>query len=218
MPLKLTLITILLQLVTSCVWAQVPGTIAGRVTEKGKALEFVNVYITIKNDSSKIVAGSVSDNAGHFRIEKVPPGTYQLTGQMVGYSTSRSNVSVSSGQSVDIGDLELQPDLQILNAVEVSALRNSIQKTEEGFVVNASANITQIGGTAADLLKNMPGVLVDSDGGLTLRGKTPLTLINGRVSGITGVDRSAAAAVPSRGGRRGAAGDVRLLQPSQGGG
>jgi outer membrane receptor protein involved in Fe transport len=180
-----------LNLVTLCLWAQVPGTISGRVSEKGKVLEFVNVYLTDKNDSSKIVAGSVSDNAGQFRIEKVPPGTYQLTVQMVGYSTRRIGVSISSDQSTEVGDIELEPDLQMLNAVEVSAIRNSIQKTEEGFVVNASANITQIGGTAADLLKNMPGVLVDSDGGLTLRGKTPLTLINGRVSGITGVDRSA---------------------------
>jgi outer membrane receptor protein involved in Fe transport len=189
--LKLALITILLQLVTAYLWAQDPGTISGRVTEKGKAVEFVNVYVTNKNDSSKIVAGAVSDNSGRFRIEKVPPSTYQLTAQMVGYSTKRVRVSVSPGQSSEIGDVEIQADLQMLNAVEVSVLRNSIQKTEEGFVVNASANITQIGGTAADLLKNMPGVLVDSDGGLTLRGKTPLTLINGRVSGITGVDRSA---------------------------
>ena len=70
-------------------------------------------------------------------------------------------------------------------------MRNLIQKTEDGFVVNASANITQIGGTAADLLKTMPGVLVSAEGEITLRGRTPLTLINGRISGITGVDRVA---------------------------
>ena len=180
-----------MQLVTACLCAQAPGSLSGRVTEKGKVLEFVSVYVTNKNDSSKIVAGSVSERSGKFRIEKIPPGTYQLTAQMVGYSSTRVSVSVSSGQFTEIGDLELLADLKMLNAVEVSALRNTIQKTEEGFVVNASANITQIGGSAADLLKNMPGVLVDSDGGLTLRGKTPLTLINGRVSGVTGVDRSA---------------------------
>jgi outer membrane receptor for ferrienterochelin and colicin len=58
-------------------------------------------------------------------------------------------------------------------------------------VIKASDNITQIGGTAADLLKNMPGVLVNSDGEVSIRGKAPLTLINGRISGIAGIDRSA---------------------------
>ena len=66
-----------------------------------------------------------------------------------------------------------------------------IKKTEEGIVINASENITQIGGTAADLLKNMPGVLVGADGEITIRGKSPLILINGRVSGIGGADRMA---------------------------
>jgi outer membrane receptor protein involved in Fe transport len=78
-----------------------------------------------------------------------------------------------------------------LKEVEVTAMRDMVQKTEEGFVVNASDNITQIGGTAADLLKNMPGVIVDAEGQITIRGRTPLTLINGRVSGIAGVDRAA---------------------------
>lgn len=58
-------------------------------------------------------------------------------------------------------------------------------------MVTASENITQIGGTAADLLRNMPGVQVGADGEITLRGKNQLTLVNGRVSGITGIDRSA---------------------------
>jgi outer membrane receptor protein involved in Fe transport len=66
-----------------------------------------------------------------------------------------------------------------------------VEKTDQGFKVKASENITQIGGTAADLLKNMPGVLVGADGEITIRGKTPLTYINGRISGITGVDRAA---------------------------
>lgn len=55
--------------------------------------------------------------------------------------------------------------------------------------MNASENLTQIGGTAADLMKNMPGVQVGAEGEITLRGKSPLILINGRVSGIGGVDR-----------------------------
>jgi outer membrane cobalamin receptor len=65
-----------------------------------------------------------------------------------------------------------------------------IRRTDEGIVVDASQTLTQIGGTAADLLRNMPGVLVGSEGGVSLRGRSPLILINGRISGISGTDRS----------------------------
>ena len=98
---------------------------------------------------------------------------------------------MSEGQQFELGDITIEPDPRLLNVVEVNAMRNIIQKTDEGFIVNTSSNITQIGGTAADLLRNMPGVLVNAEGELTLRGKTPLTLINGRISGITGIDRAA---------------------------
>ncbi len=83
----------------------------------------------------------------------------------------------------------MKQDAIALNAIEITAFRNLIQRTDEGIVVNASENLTQIGGTAADLMKNMPGVQVDMEGNLTMRGKTPLIMINGRVSAIGGVDR-----------------------------
>ena len=59
-----------------------------------------------------------------------------------------------------------------------------IEKTPQGFIVNAAANITSYGGTATDLLKNTPTVSVDAEGDITLRGKEPLILINGRNSNL----------------------------------
>jgi len=173
-------------------WAQHTGSITGSVRDDTNVIAFANVYITSVTDTSKITAGATTDNAGIFLLEKLPSGNYVLAIQMVGFIRRRIPVSLSApGQHLDVGAIIIKPDRVTLNAVEVKAMKDVVEKTEEGFVMNASSNITQIGGTAADLLKNMPGVLVDADGGITLRGKTPLTLINGRVSGITGVDRSA---------------------------
>jgi hypothetical protein len=72
-----------------------------------------------------------------------------------------------------------------------------IEKTTEGFVVNTANNITQLGGTATDILKSTPTVTVDNDGAITLRGKTPLILINGRNSGISNTDQIAASSIES---------------------
>ncbi|GMQ28088.1 outer membrane beta-barrel family protein [Algoriphagus confluentis] len=173
-------------------WAQSTGTISGTVKSGTIAVEFVNVYLTLESDSSQIVSGEITDSLGNFTLNNLPFASYTLNFQMVGYVKKQLPLSLSSARSlIDMGEIQMQEDDQLLSGVEVTAMREMIQKTEEGFVVSASDNLTQIGGTAADLLRNMPGVLVGSDGGITLRGKSPLTLINGRVSGITGVDRSA---------------------------
>ena len=92
---------------------------------------------------------------------------------------------------------EKQADTVNLNAITVSAQRKLIQKTPEGFVVDASSNITQSGGTATDLLRSTPTVNVDEDGNVTLRGQTPLILIDGRNSAFTNTDQIAASSVES---------------------
>lgn len=172
--------------------AQGTGSVHGTVKSENTPVEFVNVYLTLEADSSTILSGEITDSLGNFVLSNLPLENYTLNFQMIGFVKKQVSVSLSPTRtSVDIGLIQLETDVQALGAVEVTAMRDMIQKTEEGFVISASDNITQIGGTAADLLRNMPGVLVGSDGEITLRGKSPLTLINGRVSGVTGIDRSA---------------------------
>jgi len=175
-------------------FSQHSGIIKGTVKEKGTGnpVEFANVFITLKDDSIKIINGSVTDSLGKFSLEKLAYQEYILHIQVIGFNHKTVPVALSAAKPIaDIQDLTMEADALLLNAVEVTALRDIIEKTEEGFVVKASENITQIGGTAADLLKNTPGVLVSADGEITIRGKTPLTYINGRVSGIAGTDRAA---------------------------
>ena len=172
--------------------AQKQGSVSGFVTINKSELEFADVYLTDQNDSTKIIDGTVTDSTGHFTIHNIQYGNYFLNVRLIGTREKRLRVVISPSMSaVDLGEIKLETDTQVLNAVEVIELRSIIQKTDEGFIVQTSDNITQIGGTAADLLKNMPGVLVSGDGEITLRGKTPLTLINGRSSGIAGIERSA---------------------------
>ncbi len=183
---------VLLLFTSSGLFAQGTGTIKGAVIEGGNPVEFATVFITSRIDSTKVLSGGVSDEAGRFTLENIPYGEYTLHVKMLGLIAKKLSVELSAThEEVDLHLISLEADVQMLNAVEVLAAKELIQKTDEGFVVNAASNLTQIGGTAADLLKNMPGVLVGADGEVTLRGRTPLTLINGRVSGIAGIDRAA---------------------------
>ncbi|MGC1240379.1 MAG: TonB-dependent receptor [Chryseosolibacter sp.] len=172
--------------------AQNPGSISGKVTNGESAIEFANVYVTTRADSTHIIALSVTDSTGYFTIRNLADGSYLLNVTLVGSKRRLIPVVIApSARNINIEEVQLETDALLLNAIEVTELRSIIQKTDEGFILNAGDNLTQIGGTAADLLKNLPGVLVSGESEITLRGKTPLILINGRTSGIAGIDRSA---------------------------
>jgi outer membrane receptor protein involved in Fe transport len=181
-------LTLLIQVLA---FGQKSGSISGKVLDsENNIVEFVNVFLTSVNDSSTIVNGTVTDNTGSFVLTNVPLGKYFIQFRFIGFVNLQQTVLLDdANKNIELGTIIMEQDAIALNSVEISAFRNLIQKTDEGIVVNASENLTQIGGTAADLMKNMPGVQVDMEGNLTMRGKTPLIMINGRVSGIGGVDR-----------------------------
>lgn len=173
--------------------AQQTGSIGGKITDESRQpVEFASVFITPENDTSKIVGGTITDSLGRFLLTKLPFGGYFLNINFIGYEGQKQAVSIGeNNQSINLPDIVLVAGSTALQGVEVSAIRNLIQKTEEGIMLNAADNLTQIGGSAADLLKNLPGVMTGGEGEITLRGKSPLVLINGRQSGIGGADRSA---------------------------
>lgn len=162
------------------------------VLANSKPIEFVNVYITLKTDSTKIIKGTTTDSLGNFHLDKIPFGTYFLKIQFIGYFSEKESITLTStNNSIDLKTIELKSDDKVLQSVSVVSFRKSIKRTEQGFVVNANDNLTQTSGNAADLLKNMSTVMIDADGALTIRGKTPLVLINGRASGLSGIDGTA---------------------------
>lgn len=132
-------------------WAQGSGTVSGTVRSDNNPVEFVNVYVTLAADSSNIISGEITDSLGNFVLSNLPFATYTLNFQLIGFVKKQIPFSLSSTRtSMDIGLIQLELDVQLLSAVEVTAMRSMKQKTEDGFVVTASENITQIGGTAAD--------------------------------------------------------------------
>ena len=138
-------------------YAQETGSITGKVLDsESTPVEFANVFITSKNDSTNIVSGTITDSTGSFALTNLPLGEYVIHFQFIGFVKQKQPVSLSAeNKNLKLGNIVLAFDITDINSVEIKAFRNLIQKTDEGIVVRASENITQIGGTAADLLKNM---------------------------------------------------------------
>ncbi|MEN2398600.1 TonB-dependent receptor [Flavobacterium sp. MC2016-06] len=170
--------------------------IKGTVSDGKLPVEFVDVVLKSISDSTKVAAYAVTDAAGNFSLDQILPGDYKLQLNLIGFKSSIQKLKINNA-AINLGNIVLQNDTNLLNTVVVTSQKKQIQRTEGGFVFNAVSNISQTGGTATDMLKSIPTVAVDADGAISLRGKTPMILINGKNSAITNMDQIAASSIES---------------------
>jgi outer membrane receptor protein involved in Fe transport len=180
--MKVTLTAILLFLFSINIFAQ-NTSIEGVVYDKSAnmPLEFASVSLYQTADKS-LVNGLIADINGKFKFEKLKAGDYFLKIQFVGYeSLQTANVKLSTGEKLNIGKQQLLLNQRFLNEVKVSgqALQN-VNKIDKQ-VYKADQFVAAKGGTAVDVIKNMPSVAVDGQGEISVRGsKGFLVLINGK--------------------------------------
>ena len=80
----------------------------------------------------------------------------------------------------DLGNIKLAADTQMLASVTVSADRPLMQMGIDRKIFNVDKNITSTGGTAVDVMRNIPGLNVDIEGNVTLRNAAPQIFVDGR--------------------------------------
>ncbi|MHA8091242.1 TonB-dependent receptor domain-containing protein [Aquirufa regiilacus] len=178
----------------STIFAQTPQSIQGKLLDKQSPVEFANVLLYAHSDTNKLLKHAVSDSLGKFRIS-ANSGSYVIKFQIIGYEPK--HIAIQVKENIDLGSIMLVEDNRLLASVEVVSQKELVQKTTQGFIIKAKDNLTQAGGSATDLLKSVPTVVVDADGAITVRGKGPLILINGRTSGISSTDLIPASSVES---------------------
>ena len=178
--------------------AQSKGSISGTLTHNNLPIEFANISLYAPNNNTVPIKNVLSDAAGNFLISNINTGNYTLSIQIVGFiAITKAIILTAEKPNNTLGNITLQANANDLKAVVITNQKNIIKKTTNGFIVNAAANITQIGGTATDILRNTPTINVDEDGGITIRGKAPLILINGRNSTITNPNQIPASSIES---------------------
>lgn len=171
-------------------WAQ--GKISGRVldSKSGENVEYASVAVLNPKDSS-LVTGTVTAPNGTFSV-KVAQGSYLVRITFMGYTTYfyPEKVAVSAKQpSVNLGKIKISPAAVMMDEVVVTAERTMVEYQLDKRVVNVDKNLVASGGTATDVLEQVPSVAVDNDGNVTLRGSTNVkVLINGRPYELMGND------------------------------
>ncbi|MGN7987666.1 TonB-dependent receptor domain-containing protein [Pedobacter sp. 22226] len=140
---------------------------------------------TAKN--AKIVQTDVN---GAFVMTDLPTGTFTFKISFVGYQTMvRDNVTITATTgALNFGDIKMNPAKgNVLSEITVTGQKQGMQMGIDKKIFAVDQSVISEGGSAGDLLQNVPSVSTDMDGNVSLRGSTGVkVLIDGKPSLIAG--------------------------------
>lgn len=174
------------------------GKISGQVVDaKGNAVPYATV--TLLRTDSTVVNGDLTRENGNFTIENTGTGKFILRINILGYRERFvDNITVLSDAPVKLGKIAMAAEAQALAEVQITGEKAQMQMSIDKKVFNVEKTITATGGSATDVLRNIPSVAVDVEGEVQLRGKTATILIDGKPATLLGGDvASALQSLPS---------------------
>jgi iron complex outermembrane receptor protein len=161
------------------------GHIYGKVVDaKTKdAVPFVSVAV-YKRDS--LVGGCLAGNNGEFNLENLPFGRLNLKITFIGFKTFQQQLTITPQTlEQDLGNIKLETEETLLKAVDVVGEKSTTQMNIDRKVFNVDKDLTVKGGTATDVMKNIPSVTIDGDGNAQLRQNSVTIYVDGRPTTLT---------------------------------
>ncbi len=156
--------------------------ISGKVIEKGTSIPLEYSTISLINASTnKVTSGGITNATGDFSFDAAP-GTYTVKVEFISFKSFEiKNKSITT--ATNLGVISLQPDATQLNDVVFTKEKSTVDIKLDKKVYNVGQDMTVKGGTASDVLDNVPSVTVDGEGNVSLRGNDNVKiLIDGKPS------------------------------------
>jgi outer membrane receptor protein involved in Fe transport len=188
---KLHVLALLFITISSMSFGQKDGILTGRIVDKlsDKPMEYVSFRLFSVKDSS-VAAGVFTDPDGRFNLEQLAYGNFYGKLTFSGYETITINdIKISASiKSVNLGTYKMIIDKTInFEEVKVVGQLDVLKAGIDKKIYNVGEDLSVKGGTANDVLNNIPSVEVDQDGRIMLRGDGTVTvLIDGRPSSLSG--------------------------------
>jgi outer membrane receptor protein involved in Fe transport len=156
------------------------GSITGSVVDSlaQTPLEYANIILFDARDGSQ-VDGTISVKDGSFNLAPIRPGVFDLEVKFMGFHAKRiRGIRLAPPEmEVDLGTIALTRAVISLDEVEVSAEKPDLLFKIDKKVINVDKQIAARGGTAVDVLENVPSVTVDIEGNVSLRGSSSFTVL-----------------------------------------
>ena len=186
-----TLLTLSLTALSLVSYAQVTGKISGTVIDGNtKTIESATITL-LKAKDSTVAKMSVADKNGRFVFEGLGEGAYLVSISAVGHQKGFSETVelTQTTSNITLKTIELIPVAKAVGGVTVTAKKPLIEQKIDRTIVNVEASVTNVGNSALEVLEKSPGVSVDKDGNISLKGKQGVQVyIDGRPSYLGGAD------------------------------
>ncbi|WP_299821490.1 TonB dependent receptor [uncultured Pontibacter sp.] len=167
------------------------SSISGKVTDgENKAVGYANVLLLNAADSS-LVKGALTEDAGTFLFEGIAAGTYKVVASMVGQGKASSRQFSVSGTSetIALDPIQLKQAANNLKEVVIEGQRPLIEQHFDKTVMNVENSIVAAGNTALDVLEKAPGIAVDQNDNISMRGRQGvMVMIDGKQVPMTGTE------------------------------
>ncbi|AWM34706.1 outer membrane beta-barrel family protein [Hymenobacter nivis] len=160
------------------------GALTGTVLDSAsrQPVPYATVVLLPPAPNDKPITGVAADDQGKFSLTKLAAGAFRLRASYVGYGTRTRAVVVGAGLT-DVGALRLRATAQALGEAVIIGSKPVVEVRPDRLVYNADQDVSNAGGTAADVLRKAPLLAVDGDGNVKMRGSANFkVLVNNKPS------------------------------------
>jgi len=177
--------------------AQSNYTLTGTTHDaEGKPVPFATVSLWVTGQPNPYKATAANEN-GLYSIDGIAQGTYRLKSELMGYTVQEIQLVFDARTLPStVQNFTLQTDATQLKEVVIEAKKEFIEVTPDAVIIRPDANPTTQGGTATDVLQQVPSVQIDANGNITMRGGRPNVMVNGRSSGFGDMRRGGGGGSP----------------------
>ena len=173
-PKRTLLILIMALLSVSGLYAQQRGEYSVKVkltdSVSREPVSYATIYVS-RDGSAEKAFYAMTDGNGVGVISNIPGGKYVFVAELMGYYRLSSKIELKD-KVTDLGEMLMNEDITMLDEVVVTAVGNQVVVKKDTVEYTASLFKTTDNDMLEDLLKKLPGVEVDSDGGITYQGES----------------------------------------------
>lgn len=167
------------------------GTVKGVLLDNHQSpLPFSTVMLNNSADST-LYKGEITNDKGEFTFENVKEGSFYVQIQVIGFKKINGKIFTVSKENpvIELGTFTAEAQSSELGVVTVKGDKPFIERQVDKMVVNIENSIVQTGSSIMEVMEKLPGVLVNQDDQISLKGKQGvIILIDGKQTGLSGSD------------------------------